>query len=155
MLRRPGVSSPDTAVRSYRTSRGFQLPREQGESRTQDCTGHPAGLPPDLRANPPSFYAAFLTFPTISGNLLLARSKPRNYNYIGLWNRKRTADCTDFHRFSAPAFAAAWPLVTIYYGHRFLTHALNAITGAYLHGKRVFQPTGITSGLPVRPESGR
>jgi len=41
--------------------------------------------------NPPSFALRFLAFPTISGNLLFARSKPRNYNYIGLWNGKRTA----------------------------------------------------------------
>src|SRR5258708_4666630 len=29
-------------------------------------------------------------FPTISGNLLLARSNPRNCNYIGLWNGNGT-----------------------------------------------------------------
>jgi len=43
-------------------------------------------------------------FPTISGNLLLARSNPRNCNYIGLWNGNGTFAFTDFHRFSAPAF---------------------------------------------------
>src|SRR5216110_1863920 len=33
----------------------------------------------------------FLMFLTISGNLLLARSKPRNYNWIGFWHSFGTA----------------------------------------------------------------
>jgi hypothetical protein len=33
----------------------------------------------------------FLMFPTLSGNLLLARSKPRRLNYIGFWYGKSTA----------------------------------------------------------------
>ncbi len=64
---------------------------------------------------------------------------------VSLWGSLHAF--TDFRRFSAPAFVSS--LGRSYYGHRFLTHALNAITNAYLHGKRVFQPTGITSGLPV------
>src|SRR5216684_3901005 len=49
---------------------------------------------------------AFLMFPTISGNLLLARSKPRRLNYMGFWYGKSTFVSTDFHRFSAPVTAA-------------------------------------------------
>jgi hypothetical protein len=57
-----------------------------------------------LLPNPPSC-SPFLMFSTISGNLLLARSKPRNYNYMEFWSGIGTFLFTDFHRFSAPAFA--------------------------------------------------
>ena len=39
----------------------------------------------------PTFCPAFLMFPIISGNLLLARSKPRRLYYIGFWYGKSTA----------------------------------------------------------------
>ncbi len=33
-------------------------------------------------------------------------ANPRNCNYIGFWNVSGTVISTDFHRFSAPVFAA-------------------------------------------------
>src|SRR5438477_12902857 len=44
------------------------------------------------RSNPSILCFAFLTFSTISGNLLLARSKPRHHNWIGFWHSFGTAD---------------------------------------------------------------
>ena len=40
----------------------------------------------DPRSNDSSLYSRFLMIPTISGNLLLARSNTRNHNHIGFWN---------------------------------------------------------------------
>src|SRR6266446_2378503 len=57
-------------------------------------------------SKPSLLCSAFLMFPTISGNLLLARSKPLSLNYIGFCYGKSTFVSTDFQRFSAPAFAA-------------------------------------------------
>jgi hypothetical protein len=39
------------------------------------------------RSNDSFLYFNFLVFPTISGNLLLARSKPRHRNSIGFWHK--------------------------------------------------------------------
>src|SRR5580692_1698821 len=38
------------------------------------------------RSNNSILCPAFLMFSTISGNLLLARSKPRHHNWIGVWH---------------------------------------------------------------------
>ena len=46
-------------------------------------------------SKPSILCSAFLLFPTVSGNLLLARSKPRRYNYIGFWYGKSTAGTRD------------------------------------------------------------
>jgi len=43
------------------------------------------------RSNDSFPYSAFLMFSTISGNLLLARSKPRHHNWIGFWHSFGTA----------------------------------------------------------------
>jgi hypothetical protein len=42
------------------------------------------------RSNHSFLYRRFLVFPTISGNLLLARSKPREFYYIGFLHSKNT-----------------------------------------------------------------
>jgi hypothetical protein len=42
------------------------------------------------RSNDSFLYRRFLVFLTISGNLLLARSKPRELNYIGFLHSKNT-----------------------------------------------------------------
>src|SRR6267378_4941213 len=42
-------------------------------------------------SNPSILYSRFPMFPTISGNLLLARSKPRHHNSIGFWHSFGTA----------------------------------------------------------------
>jgi hypothetical protein len=44
------------------------------------------------RSNDSFLYFNFLVFPTISGNLLLARSKPRELNYIGFLHSKNTVE---------------------------------------------------------------
>src|SRR4029077_18499138 len=44
------------------------------------------------RSNDSFLYFNFLVFPTISGNLLLARSKPRELNYIGFVHSKNTVE---------------------------------------------------------------
>ena len=49
------------------------------------------------RSNDSFLYHRFLVFLTISGNLLLARSKPRANNYIGFWNSKRTVNIKQFN----------------------------------------------------------
>jgi hypothetical protein len=42
------------------------------------------------RSNDSFLYRRFLVFPTISGNLLLARSKPRELYYMGFSHSKNT-----------------------------------------------------------------
>jgi hypothetical protein len=47
------------------------------------------------RSNQSFPYSAFLMFSTISGNLLLARSRPRHHNWIGFWHSFGTAMADD------------------------------------------------------------
>jgi hypothetical protein len=43
-------------------------------------------------SNDSFLYSRFIIFPTISGNLLLARSKPREINYVGFLRSSGSAD---------------------------------------------------------------